>query len=288
MSRATILFVTGKGGSGKSWISAGLAREAAARGLRSARVRVTAPSEADHQPGAGSSRGFEDIVVREREALADFLHEVIPLGFVARRLLDSETFSAVAAAAPGLRDLVALATVARLGQGSDAFDLVVVDAPASGHSVPMVTAPARVGEVVSFGRIARLVEDLDRLVRDNDRFRVLVVTTPEELSVIEAIDLSEELTAAGAPPARVVVNGLWPAYLDGVCARWLRRSGASGDALLHLGRRERQESLVARLQARVGPTSTIAQHFGEPEARERRREIAELFDELTAQRKSAA
>lgn len=276
--------MTGKGGTGKSWLSTQLAKEGALRGLHTVRVQVAAPGDNAEASPRQSPDGYDDVVLDEREALSDFLHAVVPLGFVAARLLSSRTFTAVAAAAPGIRDLVALASIARLSSGKDPYDLVIVDAPASGHSVPLVTSPARVAELVSFGPLSTLVEDLGDLVRNPERFVVLVVTSPEELAVVEAVELSAALDKAGVRKPEIVVNAVWPQHLDPVCARWLKRSQTSKDALVHLERQEREYAMVRKLEAQVGPTLKIEQHFGAPESPIIAKQVARVFDLATAAR----
>ncbi len=273
-----VFYVTGKGGTGKSFIASTLARTAAGRGLDVALVRLR-----DRGPGGGEHRetdGLREITLNEDEALEDFLTHAVRLGFVAERLLASRTFSAVAAAAPGLRDLVTLSAicdVAESGAGK-AFDLIFVDAPASGHSAALVTAPARVLAITSAGPMGRLARRMDSLVKDPARCRALIVTSAEDLAVTEALDLQRRLRAAGTALAPIVVNGLYPARLSKEQAEWLERSRFSTDALLHLERRGRQCELIKELEFETGPTLTFPFLFEEEHAREA---ADGLLDELT-------
>ena len=277
---AHILFVTGKGGTGKSAVARGLAEAAAAAGRPVALVRMRPAGESEEAGASGaktsgrrpgtpdgpSSRGGQPISsapkpTRVREVLLDdrgdleaFLTRVLRLGFLARRLLDSRTFSAVAAAAPGLRDLVTLTAITTLAASRPLGrrGLVVVDAPATGHSVPLLTAPGRVLELAPVGPVASEARAAHRVVIDPAAFTPLLVTTPEELAISEVLSLHDQLREAGVPFPRIVVNGLWPAHVAANDAAKLEASGASADALLHLQRRRRQDELVAQLEARVG------------------------------------
>ncbi|MBI5505969.1 MAG: hypothetical protein HY899_14325 [Deltaproteobacteria bacterium] len=285
---ARILFVSGKGGTGKSFVAEALAERAAARGLEVALVRVRAAAgSADPDSGGSEHRTeaarpatahasdgvtaqpatFHTTTLDERATLEKFLTRVLRLNFVARRLLDSRTFSAVAAAAPGLRDLVTLTAITALAspRRRRSFELIVVDAPASGHSVPLLTAPAQVLEIAPVGPVAREARAARELVADTQLFVPLIVTTPEELAINEALTLCEDLRCAGVAAPRVVVNGLWPGHLAAEHVDWLVGSRASSDALLHLKRRQRQLELIATLERRVGRCPTLPFTFKEDE-----------------------
>lgn len=292
---ARILFVSGKGGTGKSFVAEALAHQAAARGLEVALVRVRAAPGSGGEDGGGdrsvqsarraTAHGgatqpatFHAITLDERATLEKFLTRVLRLGFVARRLLDSRTFSAVAAAAPGLRDLVTLTAITALAspRRRRSFELVVVDAPASGHSVPLLTAPRQVLEIAPVGPVAREARAARQLVGDTQLFLPLIVTTPEELAITEALSLCDDLLDAGVAAPRVVVNGLWPGHLAAEHVDWLLGSQASSDALLHLKRRQRQLELIAVLERRVGRCPTLPFTFKEDEVP--RAAIAALLD----------
>ncbi|MBI5505346.1 MAG: hypothetical protein HY899_11130 [Deltaproteobacteria bacterium] len=277
---ARILFVSGKGGTGKSFVAEALGREAASRGTEVVLVRVRASASAggDGEPNSESAVSpprrdarasnrtsaeslvaFKEVHLDEKAALEEFLTRVLPLGFVARRLLGGRMLSALAAAAPGLRDLVTLTAITALATDhrGHTHDLLVVDAPATTHGVPLLTAPTRVLEITPTGPLTREAETARELITDPRRFIPLIVTTPEELAVTEAISLHDDMRDAGVPAARVVVNGLWPARLAPEHAKWLLATRVSSDAIVHHKRRQRQLELIDTLERRVGRCPTL-------------------------------
>jgi len=267
---ARIVFVTGKGGTGKSFLARALARAASARAMAVALVHARPPALAGiasggHASSNGRSLPFRQIELDEREALESFLTRILRLGFVARRLLDSRTFSAVAAAAPGVSDLVRLLGITALSRPEHGLDLIVVDAPATGHSLPLLTAPRRILELAPMGPVAREARIAQAIVENPARFVPVIMTTPEELAVTETLALHEDIARAGVAAARVVVNGMWPAHLQAPEADWLLSSAASADAALHWKRHRRQVELIDMLEARVGacPRLPFAFHEGE-------------------------
>jgi len=286
---ARILFVTGKGGTGKSFLSRALARAAALRGMATALVHTrpetaspagAVPSAGNAPAGNGSARAvpYQEVELDEREALETFLVRILRLGFVARRLLDSRTFSAVAAAAPGVSDLVRLLGITALSRTEKGLELVVVDAPATGHSLPLLTSPWRILELTPLGPVAREARMAQAILDNPGRFVPVILTTPEELAVTETLSLVEQLRRAGIAPARVVVNGLWPVHLQARDADWLLASNASTDALLHWKRARRQGELVDILEARVGPCPGLPFAFTEGEVASA--EIGALLSDL--------
>ena len=107
----------------------------------------------------------------------------------------------LAAAAPGLPEFLVLHKLhgwldaRRLGR--PVYDLVVVDAPASGHSLPLLAAPRTLGALARLGPDrASSCARIERHAAPTRRTTlVCLVTTPEELAVRETIELHRELAA---------------------------------------------------------------------------------------------
>lgn len=216
-----LVIVTGKGGVGKSAVTAGLALAAVDAGRRVLAVQtgrgrlgtllgVPALSSEPRRVRPGLSAAAID----PEDALASFVHSVLRVGVLARRLLESTTFQVLAAAAPGLSELLVLNTLAGwLDQrrfGRRTYDLLVVDAPASGHSLPLLAAPRTLRGLARFGPIAELLGRLERRLVDPTETLVCLVTTPEELPIRETIELAHELHALGLPLGPPLVNAMPP------------------------------------------------------------------------------
>jgi anion-transporting ArsA/GET3 family ATPase len=219
-----LVVVTGKGGVGKSAVTAALARAVAATGRRVlaveiGRTRLGALLGAPHtglEPQVVSP-GLSLATVEPEDALADFVHGVLRFRALSRRLLESTSFQVLAAAAPGLPEFLILQQLRswldtrRLGRR--VFDLVVVDAPASGHSLPLLSAPRTLSALARIGPVADTLGTIGAMLGDPAITLVLLVTMPEELAVRETIELHRELSQRlDLPVGPAIVNALPPRH----------------------------------------------------------------------------
>ncbi|MGQ0519953.1 MAG: ArsA family ATPase [Actinomycetota bacterium] len=224
-SQTRVFIVAGKGGVGKTTVSAALARMAATAGLRTLVVDVEgggglAGAFGHHRPLSyeevvlAPARGPGEGEVRARtitpdDALLEYLEDH-GLGRVSKRLVATGAVDVVATAAPGIKDILVLGKVKQLERSGTA-DLVVVDAPAAGHAVTFLSSACGLLDAVQVGPIRAQAEDVVELLSDAGRCQVLLVTLPEETPVNEVVETAYRLEdRVGVSLAPVVVNGLYP------------------------------------------------------------------------------
>ena len=281
-----LVVVTGKGGVGKTTVTAALAHAATAGGRRVLAVEVgrgplgsllggprlgTAPMRV--------AAGLAAASLEPEVLLGDFVEGVLRFRILARRLLESTSFQVLAAAAPGLGEFLVLQRllgwVEARRRGRPVYDLVVVDAPASGHSLPLLAAPHTLGALARLGPVAELLARIQRLIADPGATLVCVVTTPEELAVRETMELHRELAErlglAVAPP---IVNALPPRrFTAGDAAALDRLEAASGShpylraARFQLERRRQADAQLTALRRALGAAPVrLPFLFGAPDA----------------------
>jgi len=240
-----LVIVAGKGGVGKTTVSAALARAAAMSGFSTLIVEVEGKTglpglfgqaelgydEVVVSPGGGPD-GAADVRARTLTADAALLEYLQDHGLsrISRRLVSSGALDVVATAAPGIKDILLLGKVKQLERAGTA-DLIVLDAPAAGHAITFLQSARSLLDTVSVGPINAQARDVLELLEDHQRCQVMLVTLPEETPVNEAVETAfslEDRVGVGLGP--VVVNGVYPT-VDGLDADPAAAAEAAGVAL---------------------------------------------------------
>jgi anion-transporting ArsA/GET3 family ATPase len=220
-----LVIVAGKGGVGKTTVSAALAHAAALAGLSTLIVEVEGRTglpamfgqaelsydEAVLSPGGGPD-GAADVRARTLTADAALLEYLRDHGLsrLSKRLVSSGALDVVATAAPGIKDILLLGKVKQLERAGTA-DLIVLDSPAAGHAIAFLQAARTLLDTVSVGPIHAQARDVLELLEDHRRCQVVLVTIPEETPVNEAVETAfslEDRVGVGLGP--IVVNGVVP------------------------------------------------------------------------------
>jgi len=216
------VFVTGKGGVGKTTTAAALASVAARRGQRVLVCEMDAKgalatafevSELVFEP-TEVAPGLHAMSMSTEESLREYLRLFVRIPLIGRLGLLASTFDFVADAAPGVKEILAVGKLCWEVKERN-YDLVVVDAEASGHVVSQIGAPRVIADLVQVGLVRDQTQWMLDILEDPTRTGVVVVTTPEEMPVTESIELLERLrTETGSHPAAVIANRVLPAMFD--------------------------------------------------------------------------
>lgn len=266
-----LIVVTGKGGVGKTTVAAALAVAASRRGLRTIVAEVAARDDVSRALGGEDEArdrevelawGVHHTSIDPEQAMREYLADQLPSRALATILTESRTFAYFAAATPGMRELLTIGKVWELAQetrrraGDRPYDLVILDAPATGHGIAVLTAPHTFAKAARVGRIARQASIIDDLVTDPRRTAVVAVARPEDTPVNETLQLRRALEEdVGLPLTLAVVNRVTPNRFSTADARALAESDGSAVvyAALRSHRRSRaQRAQVARLRRGLG------------------------------------
>ena len=245
-TQTRLLIVAGKGGVGKTTVSAALARMAARAGLTTliievegksglptafGRVEALSYEESVLAPGGGPD-GAADVRARTLtpdDALIEYLHDH-GMRRISKRLTNSGALDVVATAVPGIKDILVLGKVKAL-ERSNVADLIVLDAPAAGHAVTFLLSARGLLDAVNVGPIRAQAADVVDLLSDPTRCQVMLVTLPEETPVNEVVETAYKLEdRVGVSLAPIVVNGLYPS-LEGLEADPAATAEAAGVSL---------------------------------------------------------
>jgi len=267
-----LLYVTGKGGVGKTTVAAALGLAAAAAGRRTIVCEVAEQdrvSRAFRREGVRAETEVQladnlwAITIDPQRALEEWLGRQVP-GPGLRILTRSSAFGYFVAAAPGAKELITIAKVWELAsperwdRKGRTYDLVVVDAPASGHGLAMLTTPRTFGEIARVGPIRRQAYKVRDLLADPERTGYVAVALPEEMPVNETLELEQRLPeAVGSGLEAIVVNGMWPERFTAADAEALRALDGRIDSPVHAAltsyeRARSQRSHLRRLRRSTG------------------------------------
>jgi anion-transporting ArsA/GET3 family ATPase len=218
-----LVFVTGKGGVGKSTVAIALGLLAASRGLRTI---VAELASQERMQGLFEQRpeqfrevelapGLFTISIDPQRAMEEYLR--VKGGTLGQALGASRLFQAFAMATPGMRELLSIGKVWELAQldrrtrGAAPYDMVIVDAPATGHGIGLLRTPRTFADIARVGPIAHQGRTIADTIANHDFTGVVAVATPEEMPVNETLVLRDELARDELPLDLVIVNALYPA-----------------------------------------------------------------------------
>ena len=224
-----LVIVTGKGGVGKSTVALALGMAAAKAGKRTIVCEVGA-QEGVSRVFHHAKVGFHETQMDERlwaisidpdESMREYVLLQLKVKPARDLLFRSRMFTYLAAATPGLRELVTIGKIWELAQGKrkvkggQSYDLVVVDAPATGHGVGFLQTPRTFANIARVGPMAGQAETLDAFLTNHGRTGVAIVALPEEMPVNETAMLERDVTdKVGAAVDRIFMNGLYPDRFD--------------------------------------------------------------------------
>jgi anion-transporting ArsA/GET3 family ATPase len=265
-----LIFVTGKGGVGKSTVATALGLIAARRGLRTI-VAELASQERVGQAFDRRGSTYEEVELAEnlftisidpQLAMEEYLH--VKTGAVGKALGHSRLFHAFAMATPGMRELLSVGKLWELAQherrtdDGDIYDLVIVDSPAAGHGVGILRTPRTFAEIARVGPIAHQAGVIAATIADAAFTAVIAVAAAEEMPVNETLWLRDALAGEQLTLEATIVNACYPqrfsarerATLDKARKRTTQPllGAALGAALSEHARVKAQREQLARLR----------------------------------------
>jgi len=277
----SLVVVTGKGGVGKSTVAGALGLAAARRGLHAIVVEVAARDDVSRALGSSDSahahaertlhNGVDHISIEPQRAMEEYLRRQLPVGVLAALLSRSRVFTTLAAATPGMRELLTIGKVWELARGEERdgagrpYDLVVLDAPATGHGLAMLQAPRTFASVARVGPVARQAREIMSFIADARRTAVLAVSSAEEMPVAETLELRAQLRQqVGLDVSLIVVNAVVPHRFSEREERTLRAappSQARHAALFASTWASQQRMQIARLRREARDVALLTLPF---------------------------
>ncbi len=274
-----LLIVTGKGGVGKSTISAALALVAARRGKRVLVCEVNVTERIAPLLGAPPTGsvlrearpGISSLVLTPQDAMREYGLMVLKFRTIYEAVFENRLVRYFLKVIPSLAELVMLGKllheVRATEGGRPRWDLVVLDAPATGHAVQLLRVPAALLDTVPAGPLRSDARWMQDLLVDPRTTALSIVTLPEEMPVNEAIELDAQVRGVlGIPRGALFVNAMPEArFSEAECEELLSLQGepsplgpAAWAAVLQARRAEQSERYHARARAALDlPTHVV-------------------------------
>ena len=217
--QSNVLIVAGKGGVGKTTMVAALARMAADQGLSVLVVELegrrgitSAFGDSGNLGYAGTvltAAGADDLddpgsdetvlaggtvharMITPDDALLEYLADH-GLRRMSKRLQSSGVLDVVASAIPGIKDILVLGKIKQI-ERSGVADLILVDAPATGHTMTFLSSASGLLDAARGGPVRTQAADVVELLTDPARCQVALVTLPEEMPVNEVVEAAYQL-----------------------------------------------------------------------------------------------
>lgn len=213
-----LIFVTGKGGVGKTSVAAALGLLAAQRGKRTLVCEVDAKGNLADFFEAGPNLfkpqelapGLFGMAMNTEESLKEYLSLQLHVPLLARIGPLAKSFEFLATAAPGVKEIL---TVGKLCYEvrERSYDLVVVDASATGHVVAQLASPQAIRELVKVGVVRDQTNWMVEILDDPATTGTVLVSAPEEMPVTETIELAQRIREeTEVDLAAVIVNKVLP------------------------------------------------------------------------------
>jgi len=207
LTAANVVVVAGKGGVGKTTVTAVIARAAARSGQRVLVIELDGKPALDELLPDRDGEALTVVHLSAPDALEEYLNDH---GFrrIAKRLNRTGVIDMVGTAAPGIDDVVVLGKVKQYEKSGE-YDLVVVDGPAAGHAVTFLMSATGLADAVRGGPIRSQADDVLELLAEPERCMAVLVTLPETTPVNETIETAFALEEdVGIRLGPVVVNGV--------------------------------------------------------------------------------
>jgi anion-transporting ArsA/GET3 family ATPase len=215
-----LLIVSGKGGTGKSSISAGLALAASRAGRRTLVCELNASDRVTQLLGfaptgpriAALQENLWAVNIRPEDAMREYALMVLRLESIYRAVFENRFVRYFLRFIPSLHELVMLGKVLyhvkeKLDGGDHRFELVVMDAPATGHAISFLSVPKVLVETVPPGALRREAERMREILEDQKLTAAVLVSLPEEMPVNETLELFGSLQSrVNILPQAVVLN----------------------------------------------------------------------------------
>ena len=209
-------FLTGKGGVGKSTLAILLSLSAVERKKKVLLVELdpqgTLSSFFNQTLNATPcplAPGLDGILITPRTALREYIVKQVKFSKIYDLIFENKAMHFFLDAAPGIDEIAVIGKIFYLDQQKK-WDMIIVDTPASGHSLYLFKSPKVFLDITKVGPIAKRSEELYEMLLNPKRTAIHLVCLPEELPIQETLELNSEIKKLKLPLGKVFLNKMLP------------------------------------------------------------------------------
>ncbi len=226
LMRQRLALITGKGGVGRTTVAAAMALVTARAGRRVLLTEL-GDQDASGYSHVGHQFGRDDIpsdpvelapglfacTLTARKGHELFLQTVLPVAALVRAALRSKAVRKFLNAVPSFYEMGLFYHMLSLlrkedEEGNQLYELMIIDMPATGHTLAITGLPATLLKLLPEGPIVEELQAGLDIINDPEQTSAWVVTLPEVLPVSECLELIEGLDESETPVGGVVLNRL--------------------------------------------------------------------------------
>jgi len=223
-----LIFVTGKGGVGKTTFASALALKKTQKcekvllvefGPKSHFKYIFDQGKDKHitYPRIKAPKGLEIQMWNFEEVLVEFITYYLKLKTLVKKFFSSPIMKKLIKVAPSLRELVYLgkATSAYRNIGKDMdYDSIIVDAYSTGHFLALMRSPVGMMDAVKKGAMHEQCRTILKVMQDPKKVEYYVVSLAEKLPIIETTEFIDILKKEFKVEPKIILNKVKP-ELDG-------------------------------------------------------------------------
>jgi len=195
-----IIFVTGKGGVGKSAVAAAIALRKSQEGMKTLLVELGYQSfyqdyfnlpTVTYEP-QNLRKNLDLAQWSGPECLKEYARYLLKVESLYKLFFENTVTRTLINVAPALSELAILGKATshprKVGPPLN-YDCIVIDAFATGHFLALLKAPHGMAEAIKFGPMGEQSRSIEKVLRDPEQCSYWIVSLPEEMPVLEGIEL---------------------------------------------------------------------------------------------------
>ena len=219
ISNQRFISICGKGGVGRSTLTAALAKEAARNGKKTLVAEFNTTGDLGEKLGHDKlghkvtqlEENLFGVNLLPSQCLKEYALMILKSKLIYKVVFENNLVRYFLRFMPGLSELVMLGKVyfhekEKNSDGSPKYDIIFLDLPATGHGLSLFAVPDLISKSVPVGLMKNEADSMVKLTTDTERSAAIIVSIPEELVIEETFELYKGLMNSKVPVKAILIN----------------------------------------------------------------------------------